>query len=730
MIKKWWQEPVRMMRRDFLGDFSYYINSDLAAMAREARDKWHVNCEWIMATPGCAPGKAHLVTFNSSSFEKLPGLGKFDIVRSYLPHAKRYGIRLLAYINLHWYSYAFANEHPEYVQQLIEDGTPYGIKYPLYGNGTTFCINCPNWRNFAFKMISEVTGLGVDGCFLDGPVMYPKSCYCEHCRSLFNREYGFDYLPSFGDWGDVAWKPFLKFRRESWGRFLKDAQCASLKINPDSVIFLNGGRYDVSGVVTARDISQMEKFQNFSGAEEFYHVSEDYCSPFNTLNLGRFLSAGDKPGVVFTDHAMGAWHYVPLTKSEMTAALTQTVASGSNTWFAIFMETMRYRSKEAFDANDIQKFFSENDSIYISTESAAETAVLMSTNTVYNYISARKELFTNVGSGKEQDLITDVGDGASFKNINARRAISETILDKELHGVYDVANFSHTPIKIFWDDHINTNKLKNISTLILPNSACLSDIQIKRIIEFVQQGGTLAAFFESGFYDENGNSVQREEWLNFLGIRSVDGAFKPSSCEDYILAYGEKLQGSEMGMLLMPRTYNALKVVPLKDAEPLAAFMNPVGLPYQKINGISKYSALICSNRGKGKVVYCAGTLFESFIKYHLDDHLQLFKSIIALLSKDQKLQIVTNAPGSMAVEVRKNNIYTVIHLLNTTSDMKRPSGSIVPLKNISISIRIRKKPKTIRAMVSNKTLEFTHANDFLEFRVPIINAYEVISVS
>ena len=219
---KWWQRPVRMMRRDFLGDFSYYMNNDLEEMAREAKEKWHINCEWIMATPGCAPGTAHLVTFNSDKFEKVPGLGEFDIIRSYLPHAKKHGIHLVPYINQHWYSYEFAKNNPDYTQQLLENGTAYGEKYPLYGNGTTFCVNSP-WREFAFDIIRETIGLGVEGCFLDGPVMFPKSCYCEHCRRLFKESYGFDQMPSFGDWSNKAWKPFLKFRRESWARFLKDA---------------------------------------------------------------------------------------------------------------------------------------------------------------------------------------------------------------------------------------------------------------------------------------------------------------------------------------------------------------------------------------------------------------------------------------------------------------------------------------------------------------------------
>ena len=57
---EWFKKPVRMIRRDFISDFKEYKNLDLDQFAREIKDKWHANCEWIMATPGCAPGMGHM----------------------------------------------------------------------------------------------------------------------------------------------------------------------------------------------------------------------------------------------------------------------------------------------------------------------------------------------------------------------------------------------------------------------------------------------------------------------------------------------------------------------------------------------------------------------------------------------------------------------------------------------------------------------------------------------
>ena len=75
-LKKWWQQPVRMMRRDYLGQFEKLAQSDLNQLVRETRELWHCNAEWIMGSLGCSPGLAHITTFDAPGFEKLATLGE------------------------------------------------------------------------------------------------------------------------------------------------------------------------------------------------------------------------------------------------------------------------------------------------------------------------------------------------------------------------------------------------------------------------------------------------------------------------------------------------------------------------------------------------------------------------------------------------------------------------------------------------------------------------------
>jgi len=724
--QKWWLQPVRMIRRDYLSDFSAFISADLDALARETRERWHANCEWVMATPGCAPGTAQYTLFNSDKFEKLPGVGQFDLLREYLPHARRHGVRLVPYMNMHWYSYDFAAAHPGW-EQLLEDGTPYGRARPLYGGGTTFCVNSP-WRDWAFEMIREVMRTGVDGCFLDGPAIFPGCCYCEHCRRLFAEQHGASRLPTYNDWSNPLWKRFLEFRADSWARFMRDAQAAAREVNPDAVIFLNGGGFGKGNADMARDAYRMERWQSFTGAEQFFHCTDLYVSPYRTLNLSRFLSAGERPGVVFTHHALSTWHYNPLPPAEMETALAQSVAGGSNTWFAIFMPALSSHAEEAFrGVEEIGSFLEQVEPETTADRSAAECAVLLSNRTLYYYISRHPEICRDVGSGREENFVVDGGSGSRRPgDIHDRRRASLGILEHEYPGCLDAFNFGHIPVRVLWDEHLCDSKCAGVRVMVLPNSACLSDAQVSAVMKFVTQGGGLVATFESGMYDEWGEPVARREWLRFLGIGRVEGAFAPSRVEDYLTAT-RALPGIPAGTLL-PRPANALMVRATADATPVAFYHEPIGLAYQRLSDLSRYPAVLVSRRGRGRVVYCASPLFETFDRFHMDAHVILSRALVTLAAGRAGLQASTDAPGSLAVEVRSQPGRLLVHLVNVTADMKRPMGAIVPLRDVEVSVRANAVSK-VRALKSRRRLKFTAEKGFVRFRVPIVGPYEIVSL-
>lgn len=716
----WTQKPVRMMRWDYIGDYAKITRENLDKLARSKKQDWHINCEWIVGTPGAAPGLAHLTTFKTNKFERYPGFEDFDCLREYLPYAHKYGIKLLVYLNMHWFSYKFASGHSDW-QQLVPSGEPYGKLHPLYGNGTTFCVNSP-WRDWAFEMITETMKTDVDGVFLDGPVMFPECCYCKYCKSKFRKLYK-KAIPT-KDWANPLWRKFIEFRQNSMAEFLKDAQKAVKKINVEGVIFLNAGGWSPGGWRVAMDIQKLDKHQDFNGAEAFFHLHREEQNPYASAMMAKYLSAGEKPAVVFTHHCMGSWHYMFLPEWEINLAIAQTVACGANPWIAIFDYAHQYDKNNASAVKEIHAFLDKNETYFTDTSSEARIALLSSYQTGTNYISILKDLYTNLGSGKEEGLVFDGGTGKAKIDWAKRKKMCEKLLQDSFYGYYCILTQEHLQFDVILDTTLTKEGLKKYDTVILPNSACLSSKQKQVLFDFVKKGGNLIASFESGFYDENGKNKKDNIWMKFLGISKQDGLFGVFRGENYKIIK-EKIAGFGKNTMIERSPY-ALMVKPTSGSKNPIKHMNPLEKIYEPLKGESSYPALVISKHNKGKVIYFSELIGAFYGECKPDSQKYLIANIIKSITVN-KLEI--EAPSTVEVELRsqRNPDRLLIHLINMSGAIKRPITEIIPVYNVKI--RLRCNAKKVHSLTNKQAIPFYKKGDKVEFKLSKLDFYDVIVV-
>jgi len=65
-----------------------------------------------------------------------------DFFAEYIPEAKKRGVRVLVYFNVHWLNIDFGARHPEFTQ-LLQNGKP--IDW-LYDRGMSPCVNSEPYR--------------------------------------------------------------------------------------------------------------------------------------------------------------------------------------------------------------------------------------------------------------------------------------------------------------------------------------------------------------------------------------------------------------------------------------------------------------------------------------------------------------------------------------------------------------------------------------------------------
>ncbi len=724
----WHERPVRMMRLDYVDRLARMRGEDLDTLARSKREDWHINCEWVIGTPGIAPGLGHLTTFNTPKFEKYAPLGDFDLVRAYLPHARKHGIRVLAYLNMHWFSYDFAAGHPDW-EQVTASGEPYGRVNPLYGGGTTFCVNSP-WRNWACEMVAEAMHTGIDGVFLDGPVVFPGCCHCQSCRSQFLERTG-SPIPPEEDWGNELWKDFVEFREESIAAFLADCRSAAREVNPDAVVFLNAGSWHAGVWRVARDIEKVGQHQDFNGAEAFFHPGQDDRPLFFWATAAKHLMAGHKPSVVFSHHALGSWHYIPLPPVETALAIAQTTACGANPWFAVFDYALDHsRDLAVQGVHDVSTFIEEHEEFFTGARSTAKVALLYSRQTATYYISEFAEIYGQQGAVEERDLIASSRSGPAPQDLRRRKEICDGICGNSYLGWFNALTREHIPFDVVLDSSLTDEGLAAYDVLIIGNAACLSGDQALAIRRFVQSGCGLVAEFEAGCYDERGRSRGMSPLADLFGVAAVEGAMPPAYGEEYVRVTGAHAVtgGFATGQLIARPPYS-LKVAVSPGTEAPAVFLEPTGRLYAAPKDDSRHPALITRASGAGRTVFFPGLTAEFLARFKMREYQSLMSSAVRWACQ-KPFDVTVSASPTVQMEVREQSHppRLLIHLVNNTGDMQRPMYHTIPVHDLRIRVE-KAGIRSVRSLRGAAGLSADINENGADILLPRLDLYDILVV-
>ncbi len=680
----WWRRPLRIVRYDPLNDFSSFMVNNLDAHAHEVGHVCHANCEWVMANGGAAPGTASVVNFDSPHFEKNPTVGDRDILRDYVPVARSAGIRLIAYVNLHWFSYAFADEHPNW-EQLLADGTAYGRAHPLYGGGTTLCVNT-SWRDWAFRLLQEVMATGVDGVFLDGPVVFPGACYCGTCRTRFAEEHG-GAAPMEADWGE-SWKNWIGFRERSMARFMADARDAVRSVQADGIIYCNAGGWQL-GTRTARNPWRLEPAQDITGAEVFVHYGVAHESWLDSLVTAKFLSCGENPAQVFSDHALGGWHYTGMGTSELCRELFQTAAGGASPWIAVFLPALRHQHAKTLEPiSNAYGRLEALEPLLCGDAGAASIAVLRSARSALHYLSAVPQLATAAGAAREQDLIA-TAETSRAADRSELKAHCEVLLQDEFRGWCYMLSREHLPYEVIRDEDLTLERLSRFHVLVLPNAACISDKELDAVRRFAAGGGVVVSTFETGWYDGAGNLRPAGEGGVSIPVPQEPAAFAPATHEEYAVLseHAEGLVGFAPGELV-PRPEYALRIAgPAAPGRvPLGHYLEPIGAHYRPPGGVTAFPFATTEPMDRGTVIHFSWAPGREWLRFRMPPW-QALTAAILRRTPAGRVQLRTNAPATVQLELRRQPGRTLLHAVNNTGDNEFPVGEILPMPSFWVSL-------------------------------------------
>lgn len=623
-----------------------------------------------------------------------------DFLRQYVPEAKKRGIQIFIYFNVHWYAMGFAEKHPDW-RQIREDGTPVD---GVYETGSDFCVNSP-WRKWCFQILRELAAYDIEGIFYDGPIYRADTCYCSHCQKKFHARHG-KPLPSKKNRQGREFQELIAFQADSLADFMRDSRAVLDSVKPGLKLYMNGG---VRGGnwATARLNRVLVKEQDLLGSEGGFIAGDLTRVPLWKPGLtARLLEtqAGGKPTVIFSAASHKPWTFSILPDAELRLLYADTIANGASVWMGI--TPFEFEQKEMETIAAMNPFLARNGEYYRDTRSAAKVAIVWSDTTANFYAGADAQMI-------------------DINKVPNRSAVGN--LDGEFNGLSDALMRAQTPFDVIDDETLEREGLERYQVIFLPNVACMSEKAAGRVAEWVRQGGNLFATFETSLYDETG--VRRAELAlgKVFGVTSRQRIVGPTAWDFMKPQASHGLtRGIERELIASPHYH--LEVRPA-GAEVLWRYTVPLKGRYDGVPAVSDDPALTVHRFGKGTVVYFSGDLGGTLATFHIPELMTLVRNAAEQLSA--RPFRLWGAPSSVEVVWRQQGEGRyLLHLVNFTGEMTRPIQAIVPLEKVRVSFASGFQPRAVRTLMRPRVVPITTgAGGQVEVTVPRIDEYEVLVI-
>lgn len=689
----WWErEPLRIVEIAFPSDRPDADTGNEARMLKQlGANVCHFHC---MAHT--SPDYTGAGMDDRGFFFKTPLARKAnpDRLGEFLPLAHRAGIRVVVYVNVHWYNPDFGSRQPGWVQ-IREDGSPVN---DMYQTGTSFCVNS-EYRTWVFQLLRDLCAYDIDGIFYDGPIFHATSCYCASCRRLFLEKTGKD-LPKKSDRSDPLWRDLVEFQFDSIERFLADSR-AMIKNIRENILFYMNGNSTWPGWPTGVDNRRIIRQTDILAAEGGFLFGDlNLLSPYKPGIAAKFLTtqAQGKPVIVFDCAGLKPWSLYPMPRPEISLLLSETLAGGGNYWLAYFPDDLKQPEIEA--AVEYNRIVKENPHAFVSTESLADVALVWPSLSAESYTGSSVPLrdFT------PEMHSPGIGD-----------------ITQEFTGFYEMLARSQVPFDVL--DEPALKDLSRYRLLVLPNVACLDPGSAGLLREFVRSGGNVVASFETSLYDGAGVRQERFQLEDLFGAEHAGSVLGPRNW-DYISPAscdGGFLDGITKTFLPSPQYGIAVKP---REAVPFLFFREKMKGRYDRIPGVSEWPFAMSRQYRKGTVVFFAGTFGTAFLKYRFEEYLRLMKNLCVRFSSMPV--IVENAPW-VEVNLRRaagDRIH--VHLINMTSGIRRPITSVVPLKNLKVCLpHIR--ATAARTLRGRRKVAVAADNEGMVLTVPLLKEYDIL---
>jgi len=314
-------------------------------------------------------------------------------------------------------------------------------------------------------------------------------------------------------------------------------------------------------------------------------------------------------------------------------------------------------------------------------------------------------------------------------------------INHHAYGMYHALLEDRMPFEMVNDLLLDEEHLKPFKLLILPNIAALSDAQCKQLTDFVNEGGSILATFETSLYNEEG--IKRQDFgLSTLFGVVYDGEVEGPMQNSYLrLRSGENnqfhpvLEGLEDAFRII-NSIHRVKVQPRESfPSPVTLIPTYPDLPMEDVYPRVPDTAireLYLKEVGKGRVAYYPGDLDRTFWQIMNVDHGRILRNTIRwALGEEPVVKVEGVGLVDTTVWLQKDSM--TIHLVNLTNPMmmKGPMRELIPLgeQRLTFELPKGKNVNEVKLLIGEKKPEYSVSEGKVRLTVPSILDHEAVAL-
>ncbi len=623
-------------------------------------------------------------------------IGDTDPFGTLVDGARKLGMHVMARVDPHAIHQDAADAHPEWIA-VDKDGNK--RRHWAFPDVWVTCAYSDYNFKFMPEVLKELTrDYDIDAIFANRWQGHGV-CYCDSCKTNFKAASGHE-LPRDSSVDNPAWIAWAGWRRTLLSRLVVEWDEVMKAIKPHTSFIPNMGSVSLMEF----DLKIIEKYCPFLCVDDQGRRGTEPVWMAGRNGKRMRATFRERPAILITSigpEEEYRWKDSVTTGPEMQAWIDDGTTQGLLPWFTKFNGVV----PDTRWVEPVAASFALHAALepVLSTMSpVAEIAILDPSTTLRHH-------------GQDTRKTAEADD----------------------FGFYQALIEARVPFEMLSDQAMTTQSLDQFKVVILANSTCLSDEQVKMLEDYVARGGSLVAAYETSTRTADNKPRNAIALGKLLGV-TMTAATRGPVKNTYVAINGAHPVSEGFGGA--NRIIGGTRLIAVDAAadtqQPFLYVPDFPDLPMEEVypREEPRGAAVVTrEHEGGGRTVYIPWNIGGILWEVLAQDHTRLIGNAVRwALNKRADVEISGRSALDLAVHCNDSGMAVVLNNLSNPMMMKGPIREVYPVgrHEVSVALPAGKRLGKASLLVAGHEAKTTIANGRVTVEVPGIDTIEVVHLT